>query len=231
MNAMGYLESTKSKFSHALDSLVFRYQNTEGMSDNLKIKINYMLRCHIFSPMQKTVNLPWLDSPLTVLSVTPMEIFASKIVALLNRAAPRDLYDICNMIKFGLFGKAERNLLRKCVVFYSVIASESVSTEYTYGKLKKIKQRDIKSDLVPVLRSGKFFDLEPERKVVEEYLTESLELSSKERMFLENFKARNYCPDLLFDDPQIIARIMRHPMVAWKLSSQRTREKTTEDAR
>lgn len=48
MTASGYSLSPKSKQYHALDSFVFEYVNAGGMKDNLKIEINYMLRCHVF---------------------------------------------------------------------------------------------------------------------------------------------------------------------------------------
>ena len=79
------------------------------MKDNLKIEINYMLRCHVLAPVRRTVNLPWLEQELTVLSVDPLEIYGSKIVALLNRAAPRDLYDIHTMMEYGLFDESQDN--------------------------------------------------------------------------------------------------------------------------
>ena len=47
MIANGYQLSSKSKNYHALDSLVYDYVNSGGVKDNLKIEINYMLRCHI----------------------------------------------------------------------------------------------------------------------------------------------------------------------------------------
>ena len=47
MESSGYSPSLKSRKHYALDSLVYDYQNSGGMKDNLKIEINYMLRCHI----------------------------------------------------------------------------------------------------------------------------------------------------------------------------------------
>lgn len=88
MVSSGYQLSQRSKTYHALDSFVYEYQNAGGMKDNIKIEINYMLRCHVLQPVRRTVNLPWLEQELTVLSVDPLEIYSSKIVALLNRAAP-----------------------------------------------------------------------------------------------------------------------------------------------
>ena len=85
-----------------------------------------MLRCHVLAPVRRTVNLPWLEQELTVLSVDPLEIYGSKIVALLNRAAPRDLYDIHTMMEYGLFDESQEPMLKKCVMFYSAVGSDSV---------------------------------------------------------------------------------------------------------
>ena len=107
MMANGYVLSPKSKSYHALDSFVYEYINCGGTKDNLKIEINYMLRCHVLPVARREVRLPWNEEKLTVFSVAPLEIFASKTVALLTRTAPRDLYDMHNMVKFGLFDESE----------------------------------------------------------------------------------------------------------------------------
>ena len=103
MMANGYVLSPKSKSYHALDSFVYEYINCGGTKDNLKIEINYMLRCHVLPVARREVRLPWNEEKLTVFSVAPLEIFASKTVALLTRTAPRDLYDMHNMVKVVLF--------------------------------------------------------------------------------------------------------------------------------
>lgn len=48
----------------------------------------------------------------SVLSVVSTEIFASKIVAILNLTAARDLYDIYNLLKFGLIDQVTQNRIK-----------------------------------------------------------------------------------------------------------------------
>ena len=91
MAANGYVLSSKSKNYHALDSFVYEYTNSGGVKDNLKIEINYMLRCHILPVESRKAKLPWDEEGLSVFSLDPVEILASKTVALLTRTAPRDL--------------------------------------------------------------------------------------------------------------------------------------------
>jgi len=121
MAMSGYELSHKSKYTHSLDSFVFSYANTAGVKDNIKIEINYSLRSHVLPLEQRTIETLGILDSLKVNSLASIEIFGSKIVALLTRAAPRDLYDINNMIYFGLFDETELPLLKKCAIFYFAI--------------------------------------------------------------------------------------------------------------
>ena len=67
MVANGYTLSPKSKNYHALDSFVYEYMNCGGVKDNLKIEINYMLRCHVLPVARKTVSLTWREDVFKVL--------------------------------------------------------------------------------------------------------------------------------------------------------------------
>lgn len=217
MTAEGYQFSAKSKQYHALDSFVFEYVNAGGMKDNLKIEINYMLRAHILPVSKRQVNLPWQKEPLTVLGVDPLEIFGAKIVALLSRTAARDLYDIFNLQKYGLFDKNEEPLLRKCVVFYSAIASEKAPECFSFDHIKQLSRQRIKTDLIPVLHRGEHFDLGTAQKKVMAYLKSFLlSENNSEFEFWHSFNHQEYRPELLFSDDEFLDRIKRHPMALWK---------------
>lgn len=140
MNANAYTLRPKSKNYHALDSFVYEYVNCGGVKDNIKIEINYMLRCHVLPVARRMVKLPWNEEKLTVLSVAPLEIFASKTVALLTRAAPRDLYDMYNMVKYGLFDESEEAMPRKCAVFYSAIGAEYLPEKFVLDNVGNLSK-------------------------------------------------------------------------------------------
>ena len=225
MRACGYTLSEKSKSYHALDSFVYEYQNSGGMRDNLKIEINYMLRCHMLDVRRRTVKLPWLSQELAVLGVDPIEIFASKIVALMNRAAPRDLYDFHNMIHFGLFDERELELLRKGVVFYSAIGSDETPTSFSFDSIRAITQNRIKVELLPVLRNSGFFDVKAAQGECIGSLTQLLNLTDREYEFLRLFREKQYRPALLFEDDDTLSRISQHPMALWKCADRAERDK------
>lgn len=218
MTAAGYHLGQKSKAYHALDSFVYEYQNTGGMRDNIKIEINYMLRCHVLPTVRRTVNLPWLEQELTVLSVDPLEIYGSKIVALLNRAAPRDLYDIYTMMQYGLFDESQESLLKKCVMFYSAIGADAAPEHFSFDNIAGVTQQRIKTDLIPVLRRGSWFDASKAHKQVVDYLRNLLNPEEKEQSFWTAFNQKRYLPELLFQDEEILSRVRQHPMALWKCS-------------
>jgi len=216
MTAAGYALGSRSKSYHALDSFVFEYQNAAGMKDNLKIEINYMIRCHVLPVERRVVRLPWLEEELTVLSVSPLEIFGSKIVALLNRTAPRDLYDIRNMLKFGTIAQEEEVLLRKIVMFYAALGSDAVPEAFAIDSIPQVQQNKIKSELVPVLRQGEWFEAKTAQREIAEYLSRVLVPDAEELSFWQEFSRKQYRPELLFKDEEVVSRVKLHPMAAWK---------------
>lgn len=218
MKANGYLLSPKSKQYHALDSFVYEYSNSGGMKDNIKVEINYMLRCHVLETEQRHFESSWEPIGVSVLSVAPIEIFASKIVALINRTAPRDLYDIYNLVKFGLIDESEEPMLRKCVVFYSAIGAQFPPFEFQFNTIDQVTQNRIKTDLYPVLRNKDKFDLKTAQMQVKAWLESLLKLEDNEQEFLDTFRNKTYQPELLFESTEIVERIRNHPMALWKCS-------------
>ncbi len=214
MVANGYTLSPKSKNYHALDSFVYEYINAGGVKDNLKIEINYMLRCHVLPVEKRKVKLPWSDDVVKVLSVAPIEIFSSKTVALLSRTAPRDLYDLHNMVRFGIIDNYMKELYRKCVVFYSAISTEYPPKEFELDNIGNVTKMQIKRDLDPVLRKGERFDLDQVKEEVRCFLSGILVARDNEKLFWENFSEGKYKPELIF--PEDIGDIEKHPMALWK---------------
>lgn len=217
MKANGYQLSLKSKSYHALDSLVYDYLNSGGAKDNLKIEINYMLRCHILEVQQREIRLPWQEEKNSVLCVNPVEIFGTKIVALLTRAAARDLYDVHNMIRFNLFDKGEIELLKQCVAFYSAVGAERAPAGYSFQNVGNITQQKIKTDLYPVMRLGDRFSLEEVQKEIIDTLSVMLMTTDAEKNFWAQFNEGTYKPELILAG-EMLDRVREHPMALWKCS-------------
>ena len=131
----------------------------------------------------KSKNYHALDSFVYEYVVAPLELFASKTVALLTRTAPRDLYDMHNMVKFGLFDESEEAMLSKCAVFYSAIGAAQPPEKFELDNIRKVSSQQIKRDLDPVLRKGERFDLDFAQKEVRDYLASILMPTKEEELF------------------------------------------------
>ncbi len=215
MSTQRYQRHPRTKSVHSLDTLIFSYLNHGKTQDNLKIEINYSLRSHLFPPIYSSV-ISLLNYHSKILTLAPLEIFAAKINALLSRAAPRDLYDIHNMIQFESIAENQQNELRRCVVFYTAISQDSFELEYKLDKIRMITPQKIKTDLFPVIHKSDRFDLERAKREVSDYLEKLLRLTPEEREFLSAFQLNRYCPELVFPDQETLTRVKRHPMALWK---------------
>lgn len=160
----GYTNSNKSKSFYSLDSLVFNYSNSAGMMDNIKIEINYSLRCHIFPSHIQKINLNNLFNSLEVNILNPIEIIASKSLALSTRVAARDLYDMNSLLNEGLI--EDINLLRSCFVFYVAICSNNDINAFDIKTLDRLTFYKIKTTLYPVIKRDEKFDLEQTKEQV-----------------------------------------------------------------
>lgn len=220
MSAEGYRKSEKSKMSHSLDSMIFTYMNTAGINDNIKIEINYSMRVHIFPLSYRQIQTGGLLEEFKVLSVEGTELFGSKIKALLDRAATRDLYDVDNMIRYDLFhGSEERNMLRKCAIFYMAVGNKETPERINIEMVDEITWYRIKTDLLPVKRKKEKFDLDETKQRVKDYLADTMQLSDSEKCFLQEFRERKYHPEYLFEDQKVVNRLRKHPMALWKINS------------
>lgn len=216
MTTQGYTISPSSKSPHSLDSWVFGYINAGGNRDNIKIEVNYSMRCHIFPPQKSHVAISFLQQ-FIVNVLSPVELFGSKIKALIERRACRDLYDVYQMIHQETIPAYQFDALRKTVLFYLVVgASEPPQHTYSFQSIQAIQYRQIRATLIPVLRKKERFDYEEAKTTVIGFLEELLKFKADELLFIDTFRQGLYRPELLFDDIDIIQRIRNHPMAIWK---------------
>lgn len=219
MFSSGYRLMPRSKSPFSVDSWVFQYTNAIGNLDNIKVEINYSMRCHLLPTEAHSIQFP-LFADVGVNSLSLIELYASKIKALLERGAARDLFDVHTMIQNNIIADSQKPLLRKCVVFYAAVGGNAKpSTEFSMQAVERLQFKQIRATLFPVLKKGSFYDLEAAKQNVCEYLKDLMELPDAERYFIERFNAGEYKPDLLFNEREIVERIRSHPMALWKTKS------------
>ena len=218
MSEQGYFLSEASRFSHSLDAFHYNYVNAAGNRDMIKIEINYSLRTHVFPSEDRVFVTDAFGEPIKVRTVAAMEIFAAKTNALLSRAAARDLYDFGNMTDMRLFSE-EEDMFRKCIIFYATISAKEVNKTFDTSAIDSLVFSKIKSDLFPVLAVRDKFDLEGKKQQAKEYIASLMKPTEAENDYMERFIAKEYKPELLFDEAEIVERLRNHPMALWKCKS------------
>lgn len=144
-----------------------------------------------------------------------IELYASKINALLSRATPRDLYDVYTMIENNII--TDTALLRKCLVFYNAIGGDYNIQDLDYKNIEKLDYKKYKTQLRPVISKNDKFDIVKAKEVVISYVKKILILNDGEKEFLFNLKNKIYMPELLFDNDEIVANIKYHPAPLWRV--------------
>lgn len=216
MNSEGYRRTPRSKSPLSIDSWVYQYTNSVGNNDNIKIEINYSMRCHILPIVRKSILIPQLGD-FTVRTLDVVELYATKIKALLERGAARDLYDVHNMIEHNIIEEQQKPTLRKGIIFYSVLGSDTKRENlFSLDSISRLQFKQIRASLLPVLKKGTYFELESIKNQVVSYLKELLTITDTEEKFIRFFYEGLYKPELLFDDKSITDSVANHPMAIWK---------------
>lgn len=213
----------KSKNVYALDSIVAEYIDIKGNTDNIKIEINYMNRIHILETKKIKVSTDvFKGKHLTIHCIHPIEIYATKICALLSRTTARDLYDVYTLSKYNLFDNEDKELLKKCFMLEYIAVNDYKIKDMKIDNIEKLKRQDIKTKLLPTLkdRNPRNNNVEIMKDEVRKYLEDILVVDEKTQEFYDKFQKGIYEPELLFEDKETIERIKEHPMIMWKLNGQ-----------
>ncbi|MDO5556824.1 MAG: nucleotidyl transferase AbiEii/AbiGii toxin family protein [Clostridia bacterium] len=222
LNANDYkINIEKSKKAYALDSIVAEYEDIRGNIDNIKIEINYMKRVHILETKQLRIDTDiFEDKKFKIHCIHPIEVYAAKICALLNRTTARDLFDVYTLSKYDLFDKKEKNLLRKCFMLEYIAINNYKIEGMNIERIEKLDKQDIKIKLLPTLknRNPKNNNVDEMKQVVREYLKDILIIDDATKEFYDKFQKGMFEPELLFDSEKNINKIKEHPMIMWKLN-------------
>ena len=86
-----------------------------------------------------------------------------------------------------------------------------------YKNIERLDYRKFKTQLKPVIALDDKFDINKAKTSVIDFLKTLLTFTDNEKDFLYQFRQKRYCPELLFDDEDVITRITKHPAALWRL--------------
>ena len=164
------INKKKSINVYALDSIIAEYVDIKGNIDNIKIEINYMNREHILDTKRIKVSTDvFKDKHLIIHCVHPIEIYATKLCALLSRTTARDLYDVYTLSKYNLFDDGEKRLLKQCFMLEYIAVNDYKLKDMKIDNIEKLKRQDIRAKLLPTLK-----DRNPRRSNAYRYIIDTI---------------------------------------------------------
>lgn len=197
------------------------YQSTLGGTDRIEVDISYLFRVPLEEPREQGLWLPGgLDQPV-VRIVSMTELIVGKVLALLDRAAPRDAWDIARC-SASCADELESPRLRSWLIAMSAILIHPLTTYGSARMERLLTPRVVAERLVPMLAAGQQVDAGDLARAAWGVVGPLLELTSDELEYVETIELGEVRTDLLFpDDPETAARAAAHPAVQWKLRNVR----------
>lgn len=186
-----------------------------GGNFTLELDINYMYRVPLGEIQELTPATT--DEAYTVAFpvVSTEELYAGKILALLDRGAARDLYDVFWAITNQ---RIHIDSTLKPMVLFLGLAQRSDGREVTPEIVTGITDQQVEIELLPMIQQENSFPLADARAVVQPFLSGLLDYSSAECACIDQFLDKgNFHPEQVVKDPALVKQLQTHPAIQWKL--------------
>ena len=131
----GYRVSQSSE-AHASSACSLAYRSDRGSQESLKLEVNYMYRVPLGEPEEKETRVAF-EAPLRFRLVSFAELLGGKLVALLDRTAPRDLYDTAMLAEVV---DVDDLFMRRVFVAMAGILPRAL-WEYSATRIERIENR------------------------------------------------------------------------------------------
>lgn len=194
-----------------------RYRSVMGQDDRIEVDLNYIFRLPLVDPEIRELWQPGELDRIKVRAVGLEELLVGKLLALLDRGAARDVWDVANL-STEMMKMARSRRFRSRFIALSAILDHPLQT-YTKDRLKNLlTDHAISGNLMPMLAVS-----EPLRsvdlidrawKVIEQFVI----LEPNEEEFITGIGRGELLSKLLFKaGSENEKKINEHPAILWKV--------------
>lgn len=210
----------QSAVEHGGRKLFLGYRNSAGTLDRIEVDVNYLYRL----PLADTKSLalwqpPRVEQPV-VSVVGPEELVGGKLVAFLDRVAPRDAYDVNRLPSVeALRWMSPR--MRQVFLAMSTVLPHPVHT-YRQERLSRLTAQRIETELAPMLARTEATEASLLTATAWSTVKPLLELSEDEKRFVDLANQGELEPGLIAGgDAAFASTLGRHPAILWKVENAR----------
>lgn len=197
------------------------YQSVLGQEDRVEVDLNFLFRLPFAGTKMRILWQPGdLDRP-RVGSVGDTELLVGKLLALLDRCAARDVWDVANLPEVAV-EVLKSSRLRVHFIALVAILNHPLPT-YTRDRLKHlVSDRAVVEHVAPLLNAippPRAQDLVEQAWAILEPL---LSLKEHEKAYLAAINEGELRPELIFPkDSEEASRLAQHPAILWKVANVR----------
>jgi len=216
---LGY-EAQQSAEAAASRKIYARYRSVLGPGDRIELDINYLWRTPLAGVRGAELWQPGeLDRP-SITVVSDDELWIGKLLAFLDRTAPRDAWDISRMPSIAsALPRSPR--LRRWFVAMSFILDHPLPT-YDRNRLgTRLSPDAVETQLHPMLTGDDRPDAAELLRDAWQVAEPLMALTAREATFVERAQQADLDARLIFDDDDEAQRFASHPQVTWKLHNLR----------
>ena len=213
----GYRLQTSAP-EHAGQKLYLRYESALGGQGGIQIDLNFLYRVPVGDVQERALWNPLEKEVVPVLVVSSAELVAGKLLAMLDRAAPRDLFDAASFAKKTELDSSS-DAARQTFVALSGTLDRALF-EYDRGRFDSITDASVSMTLHPLLHANERPASSALKRAAWETVSPWLKLRPEEREYCERIQQGEFRPDLLCPDDEPFAQVLRsHPALLWKVEN------------
>ena len=197
------------------------YRSVLGPQDRIEIDLNFVFRIPFSGTLVQRLWQPdALDQP-DVRIVGVMELLIGKLLALLDRGAARDVWDVANLPKAAL-QVVESDEFRRLFIAFSATLPHPLTT-YTRRRLENLATDQVLTDqLLPMLMRNVAPNLSTLVPQAWDVIADILNVATAEAEYIASIEQGEIRTELLFpNDSGKAALVARHPAIRWKIKNVR----------
>jgi predicted nucleotidyltransferase component of viral defense system len=220
LRSLGYRDTDiRIEASYPLSRFTIKYRNHLQGQDQFKIETGYMKRIPILES-DAYYKFKHIGSGSRLIVKTPQkeELYGNKIVTLLDRATPRDLYDVSSIVD----EKQDMNVLRTCSLVESLISFKCPIVDQNPAKIVSTIRYDQRIKSVTKINHEPSID--ETRCKVSSFIKGIIDDFNRDEITcIKNFyKEKQFKPKLL-REAKLNPDISNHPGILWALRKSRQR--------
>lgn len=200
--------------------IYLHYRSVLGPQDRIEVDLNYLFRRPFVAPVQRELWQPGeLDRP-SLRSVGDDELLSGKLLALLERCAARDAWDVANLAP-GLVAVLGQPAFRARFVAIAGILDHPL---HTYGRRRfesLLTQKEVEERLLPTLAQGRGVDAGELVAAAHGRVAPLLDLHPEEMLYMNELAAGRLVLEHLFKDEGELELFSNHPALLWKAQNVR----------